>query len=112
MIAIFFLPALSTRESAGDGAWSGATVQGRKYVLNRRFGAVAKSLPLVSVSFVFAGEICRMPAWSRIGWTLWDTDEFRVETTPTTPGVDASFVAAWAPSCGFFWSSSACTASL
>jgi hypothetical protein len=67
---------------------------------------------LVSESAVFAGEIWRMPAPSRIGWTLCDTEEFSVDTTPTTFGVDASFVAACAPSCGVFWSSSACRASL
>jgi len=76
------------------------------------FGAVAAASPSVSVGLVLAGEICTMLLPARIGATVWATEEFRVPTTPTTVGSDASLVAAWPPICAVAWSSSGWKASL
>ena len=43
--------------------------------------------------------------------TLWATDEFRVPTTPMTWSSDESFVAAFLPTSGVAWSSSAASSS-
>jgi hypothetical protein len=48
-----------------------------------------------------------MLAAARTGWTLCATLEFSVPTTPTTSLSAASFVAAFLPTSGVAWSSSA-----
>ena len=84
----------------------------RKYVGNGRFGDCTGLSPSVSVGLVLAGEICTMFLPARIGATVCDVEEFRVPTTPTTFGSDASFVPAWPAIWAVAWSSSGWKASL
>jgi hypothetical protein len=63
-------------------------------------GLVAKSVPLVRVSLVFAGEIWAIWARDSTGATCWEIDDCRVPITPAMSGSEDSLLAALAPVSG------------